>query len=71
MNSTEKLERAALLKDKGTKYFKDGDFSLAIKMYNKVVELVETDAGTSHYLFLFVIVICWLFVKIETVILLI
>lgn len=41
MSSEEKLEQAKILKEKGTNYFKVNKFQLAIKMYKRVISLVE------------------------------
>ncbi|XP_026330184.1 FK506-binding protein 59 isoform X2 [Hyposmocoma kahamanoa] len=41
MDGSEKLEQAKLFKEKGTNYFKGGKNQLAIKMYKRVVSLVD------------------------------
>ncbi|KAJ9577776.1 hypothetical protein L9F63_005658 [Diploptera punctata] len=43
LDSTEKLEQAKFLKEKGTNYFKSGKYSLALKMYKKMIGFVESD----------------------------
>ncbi|XP_014359722.2 FK506-binding protein 59 isoform X1 [Papilio machaon] len=41
MDGTEKLEQAKIFKEKGTGYFKNNKFQLAIKMYKRVTSLLE------------------------------
>ncbi|XP_049870545.1 FK506-binding protein 59 isoform X2 [Pectinophora gossypiella] len=41
MDGPEKLDQAKIFKEKGTTYFKQNKFQLAIKMYKRVVNLVE------------------------------
>ncbi|CAB0033365.1 unnamed protein product [Trichogramma brassicae] len=43
MEGPQKVEQAVLFKDKGTTYFKNQKYELAIKMYKKVVECVNED----------------------------
>ncbi|XP_073977060.1 peptidyl-prolyl cis-trans isomerase FKBP4-like isoform X2 [Rhodnius prolixus] len=50
MSSHEKLDEAKNLKEKGTKYFKAEKFDLALKMYKKVLEFIESDAGFEEEL---------------------
>lgn len=58
MSSHEKLDEAKNLKEKGTKYFKAEKFDLALKMYKKVLEFIESDAGgCAKYLQSLIIVI--------------
>uniref|UniRef100_A0A0V0G7J6 peptidylprolyl isomerase n=1 Tax=Triatoma dimidiata TaxID=72491 RepID=A0A0V0G7J6_TRIDM len=45
MSSHEKMDEAKNLKEKGTKYFKAEKFELALKMYKKVLDFIESDAG--------------------------
>ncbi|XP_037975665.2 FK506-binding protein 59 [Plutella xylostella] len=49
MDGPEKLEQAKIYKEKGTNYFKQSKYLLAIKMYKKVVTLVDDiPADTSE-----------------------
>ncbi|KPJ16331.1 Peptidyl-prolyl cis-trans isomerase FKBP5 [Papilio machaon] len=41
MDGTEKLEQAKIFKEKGTGYFKNNKYQLAIKMYKRVTSLLE------------------------------
>lgn len=41
MDSSEKLEQSALVKDKGTKYFKESKYELALKYYQKIITFLE------------------------------
>ncbi|OXU31501.1 hypothetical protein TSAR_001033 [Trichomalopsis sarcophagae] len=43
LTGSQKIEQAKMFKDKGTSYFKDGKYSLAIKMYQKVIEYTNDD----------------------------
>ncbi|PSN54651.1 Peptidyl-prolyl cis-trans isomerase FKBP4 [Blattella germanica] len=45
LDSGERLEQANFFKEKGTTYFKNGKFDLAIKMYKKVISFMEFDTG--------------------------
>uniref|UniRef100_A0A2P2HX48 peptidylprolyl isomerase n=1 Tax=Hirondellea gigas TaxID=1518452 RepID=A0A2P2HX48_9CRUS len=45
MGQEEKIEQAKGCKDKGTKYFKEGKYQLAIKQYSRVTDLVSYDSG--------------------------
>ncbi|GFG28965.1 hypothetical protein Cfor_02299, partial [Coptotermes formosanus] len=45
LDSGEKIEQAKFFKDKGTNYFKNEKYALALKMYKKVVSFVEYDSG--------------------------
>ncbi|BET00159.1 FK506-Hypothetical protein protein [Nesidiocoris tenuis] len=42
MSNEEKIEESQKLKEKGTKYFKDNQFEMALKFYNKVVEYLDS-----------------------------
>jgi FK506-binding protein 4/5 len=41
MDGSEKLEQAKIFKEKGTNYFKGSKLQLAIKMYKRVISLVD------------------------------
>ncbi|KAL0831758.1 hypothetical protein ABMA28_001298 [Loxostege sticticalis] len=41
MDGSEKLEQAKIFKEKGTNYFKASKFQLAIKMYKRVINVLE------------------------------
>lgn len=43
LTGPQKVEQGKMFKDKGTSYFKDGKYSLAIKMYQKVIEYTNDD----------------------------
>merc|ERR1711894_807456 len=45
MDAGEKLEQGAILKDKGTTYFKAANYQKASKMYDKVVEFLEHETS--------------------------
>ncbi|XP_075975972.1 FK506-binding protein 59kD isoform X2 [Anticarsia gemmatalis] len=42
MDGSEKIEQAKMFKEKGTNYFKASKFQLAIKMYKRVVSMVDS-----------------------------
>ena len=48
MDCTEKLEQSRFFKEKGTNYFKASKFEIAKRMYNKVLDMLDFDAGMSH-----------------------
>ncbi|XP_058809060.1 peptidyl-prolyl cis-trans isomerase FKBP4 isoform X2 [Phymastichus coffea] len=43
MDPNQKIEKAIAYKEKGTTYFKNNQYSLAIKMYKKVMEYINED----------------------------
>ncbi|KAI4504600.1 hypothetical protein M0802_000150 [Mischocyttarus mexicanus] len=43
LNGSQKLEQAQISKDKGTNYFKEGKYNLAIKMYKKGLDFLSYD----------------------------
>lgn len=45
LDAEERVEQARLLKEKGTAYFKAGKLNMAIKMYKKVLSLLESEKG--------------------------
>ncbi|RZF38651.1 hypothetical protein LSTR_LSTR003457 [Laodelphax striatellus] len=42
MNKDQRIEYAETLKSKGTKYFKDGRYQIALKMFRKAVEYIDS-----------------------------
>ncbi|NP_001084593.1 FKBP prolyl isomerase 4 S homeolog [Xenopus laevis] len=47
MNAEEKLEQGCLVKERGTKYFKDGRYRQATIQYKKIVQWLEHESGLS------------------------
>lgn len=45
LDSSERVQQAELLKEKGTNYFKNGKFELAIRFYRKVQAFLDTEKG--------------------------
>ncbi|KAJ8245622.1 hypothetical protein GJAV_G00272720 [Gymnothorax javanicus] len=45
MNTAEKLEQSAIVKEKGTQYFKDGKFKQASVQYKRIVSWLEHESG--------------------------
>merc|ERR1712150_347994 len=43
LDGEQKVEQARVLKDKGTIFFKDGKFDIALNKYNKIVELLKDE----------------------------
>ncbi|XP_014218997.1 FK506-binding protein 59 isoform X2 [Copidosoma floridanum] len=50
LDEPQKVEQAKMFKDKGTNYFKDNKINLAIKMYQKAIEYINTDYGYNDEL---------------------
>ncbi|NWU47255.1 FKBP5 isomerase, partial [Dromas ardeola] len=48
MDTKEKLERAAIVKEKGTMYFKEGKYLQAVIQYGKIVSWLEMEYGLSE-----------------------
>ncbi|XP_053321467.1 peptidyl-prolyl cis-trans isomerase FKBP4 [Spea bombifrons] len=48
MNTDEKLEQGALVKDRGTQYFKGGRYRQAIIQYKKIITWLEHESGLSE-----------------------
>ncbi|XP_023652332.1 peptidyl-prolyl cis-trans isomerase FKBP4 [Paramormyrops kingsleyae] len=48
MNTSEKLEQGAIVKEKGTQYFKEGKFKQATGQYKKIVSWLEHESGLSE-----------------------
>lgn len=48
MNAKEKLEQAAIVKEKGTVYFKGGKYMQAVIQYGKIVSWLEMEYGLSE-----------------------
>ena len=42
MDNNERVEQAVLVKTKGTKYFKESKYKLAIKQYKRILQLLGT-----------------------------
>lgn len=49
LDSNERVEQARIFKEKGTNYFKNNKFLLAIKMYKKIIEYLESHKGMVLY----------------------
>ncbi|XP_069484223.1 peptidyl-prolyl cis-trans isomerase FKBP4 [Ambystoma mexicanum] len=47
MNGEEKLEQGAIVKERGTQYFKDGKYKQASLQYKKIVSWLENESGLS------------------------
>ncbi|XP_053411650.1 peptidyl-prolyl cis-trans isomerase FKBP4 [Nycticebus coucang] len=47
MSSEEKLEQSAIVKERGTVYFKDGKYKQAVLQYKKIVSWLEYESGFS------------------------
>ncbi|KAK1784986.1 hypothetical protein P4O66_018421 [Electrophorus voltai] len=45
MNTGEKLEQSAIVKEKGTQYFKDGKYKQAAVQYKRIVSWLEHESG--------------------------
>lgn len=45
LDSTEKIEQAKLFKEKGTNYYKNGKFDLALKLYKRIASYLESESG--------------------------
>nr|XP_033807616.1 peptidyl-prolyl cis-trans isomerase FKBP4 isoform X1 [Geotrypetes seraphini] len=48
MNSEEKLEQGAIVKNKGTVFFKEGKFKPALMQYKKIVSWLDHESGLSE-----------------------
>ncbi|XP_019369315.1 PREDICTED: peptidyl-prolyl cis-trans isomerase FKBP5 [Gavialis gangeticus] len=48
MDTKEKLEQAAIVKEKGTVYFKEGKYMQAVIQYGKIVSWLEMEYGLSE-----------------------
>ncbi|KAG5830679.1 peptidyl-prolyl cis-trans isomerase FKBP4 [Anguilla anguilla] len=48
MNTAEKLEQSAIVKEKGTQYFKDGKFKQASVQYKRIVSWLEHESGLQE-----------------------
>uniref|UniRef100_A0A8D0H3F7 peptidylprolyl isomerase n=1 Tax=Sphenodon punctatus TaxID=8508 RepID=A0A8D0H3F7_SPHPU len=48
MDTKEKLEQAAIVKEKGTMYFKEGKYRQAVIQYGKIVSWLEMEYGLSE-----------------------
>lgn len=47
MNSNEKLEQSAIVKEKGTQYFKEGKYKQASVQYKRIVSWLEHETGLA------------------------
>ena len=45
MDQEEKVEQSKVYKEKGTKYFKEEKYRMAVKQYKKVADLLDYDSG--------------------------
>lgn len=45
MDQAEKIEQAKTCKEKGTHFFKNEKYKLAVKQYKKIIHLLEYDSG--------------------------
>uniref|UniRef100_A0A671LPW0 peptidylprolyl isomerase n=1 Tax=Sinocyclocheilus anshuiensis TaxID=1608454 RepID=A0A671LPW0_9TELE len=45
MNTTEKLEQSAIVKEKGTQYFKEGKYKQAVMQYKRIVSWLEHESN--------------------------
>lgn len=45
LDAPEKVQQAEFFKEKGTKYFKEGKYPLAIKIYQKMDDYIGNDVG--------------------------
>ncbi|KAG8450986.1 hypothetical protein GDO86_003314 [Hymenochirus boettgeri] len=48
MDTKEKLQQAAMVKEKGTSYFKSGKYPQAVTQYGKIVSWLEVEYGSSN-----------------------
>ncbi|KAG9462949.1 hypothetical protein GDO78_022765 [Eleutherodactylus coqui] len=48
MNSEEKLEQGALVKERGTEYFKAGRYRQAVIQYKKIIQWLEHESGLAE-----------------------
>ncbi|XP_056137828.1 peptidyl-prolyl cis-trans isomerase FKBP4 [Lampris incognitus] len=48
MNTSEKLEQSAIVKEKGTQYFKEGKYKQASMQYKRIVSWLEHESGLSE-----------------------
>ncbi|XP_061534224.1 peptidyl-prolyl cis-trans isomerase FKBP4 [Phycodurus eques] len=48
MNASEKLEQSVVVKEKGTKYFKEGKFNQASVQYKRIVSWLENESALSE-----------------------
>lgn len=49
LDAAESISQAKLLKEKATNYFKAGKYRLAVKLYNNMMEYIESDAGNYFW----------------------
>lgn len=49
LDSNEKIEQAKLFKEKGTKYFKNGKYELALKLYKRIESYLESESGKVYF----------------------
>lgn len=48
LDNEQKIEQGKIFKEKGTKYFKSEKYSLALKMYKKMIDYLEFDDGSTE-----------------------
>ncbi|KAI5616318.1 peptidyl-prolyl cis-trans isomerase FKBP4 isoform X1 [Silurus asotus] len=48
MNTSEKLEQSAIVKEKGTQYFKDGKYKQAVVQYKRIVSWLEHESSLQE-----------------------
>ena len=57
MDSKEKLEQARFFKERGTNYFKNSKYPLALKMYKKSIGFVDSTMGKIIIINIIVIIV--------------
>lgn len=45
MDQEEKIEQAKVCKERGTTFFKQNKYRLAVKQYKKIIDLLQYDSG--------------------------
>lgn len=51
LDNNEKIEQAKLFKEKGTKYYKNEKYELALKLYKRIASYLESESGKVYFLF--------------------
>lgn len=57
MDQEEKIEQAKVCKERGTTFFKQNKYRLAVKQYKKIIDLLQYDSGEFAFSFAIVQVI--------------